>query len=89
MRRHHLPWIVLGSLALAGCGEDPGVESGSVPFKAAPTAGLDSMKAEMQKNMREKAYLKKDDEPGKPAAAPREAGESKSSAETKPATKGG
>jgi hypothetical protein len=82
--------VVLGALALAGCGEDPGIQQGTVPFKGTSTEGaLDSLKDEMQKNMRNRPYLKRDDESGKPADASKGAGESKPAAESKPATKGG
>ena len=82
--------IAIAALALAGCGEDPGIQQGTVPFKGTPTEGaLDSLKDEMQKNMRSRAYLKRDDESGKPADASKGAGESKPAAESKPATTGG
>ena len=66
------------------------IRQGTVPFKGTSTEGaLDSLKDEMQKNMKNKAYLKRDDESGKPADASKGAGESKPAAESKPATKGG
>jgi hypothetical protein len=60
--------IALGLLASAGCGEDPGVEQGTVPFKETPTESLNSLKSEMQKNMQTRAYLKRDVEANQPAA---------------------
>jgi hypothetical protein len=85
--------IALGLLASTGCGEDPGIQKGTVEFKGSPPEGLDSMAKEMQKNMQNRSYLKEKEanEAAKPADASKEAAETKpaaksaSEAETKPA----
>jgi hypothetical protein len=85
--------IALGLLASIGCGEDPGIQQGTVEFKGSPTKGLDLMTKEMQKNMQNRPYLKEKEanEAAKPADASKEASETKpaaksaSEAETKPA----
>ena len=92
MRRYHaleVAAIAVGALASTGCGQDPGIESGTVPFKSAPADQLKSMTNEMQKNMRDRPYLKKDEATGKPAADSGGTGESKPDTGSKPATKGG
>ena len=83
--------IVLGLMAVAGCGEDPGIDQGPVDFSGTRTEALGSMKNEMQKNMQNRPYAKEGSEAGKPGAASTEAAETKppteaaSGAETKPA----
>jgi hypothetical protein len=97
VRPHH-PGIIgtaLAMLALAGCGEDPGIEQGSVPFKKSPGEPYASQIDEMKKVSREQAYVKKGVEGGKPAADSgpvpdsKPAADSGPAADTKPATKGG
>jgi hypothetical protein len=96
MRRHRLGIVgaALAALALSGCGEDPGIEKGSVNFKKTDTEPLTSLTNEMKKTTQEKAHVKKSEGDGKPAAASKEAADSKpaadskGAADTKSATKG-
>jgi hypothetical protein len=78
--------IALAALALAGCGEDPGVEQGTVPFTGTNTAPLDPLSSEMKKKMQDKSYVKKSDGNGEPAAESKGAGESGPAAESRPST---
>ena len=52
--------IALAALALAGCGEDPGIEQGSVPFKGTNTEPLDPLINEMKKNMQEQVLCEEE-----------------------------
>jgi hypothetical protein len=97
VRPHH-PGIIgtaLAALALSGCGEDPGIEQGTVPFKKSPTEPYTSQINEMKKVAREQAYVKKSEEGGRPAADSRPADDSKPAPDSRPAadtqtaTKGG
>jgi len=98
MSRRHAPRlavIAMAALALTGCGEDPGIETGSVPFKGTDTSSLEPLRSDMVKNMQKQSYAKKAGDDGKPSAGsaeaggPSPAGESKTQAQPKPATKGG
>jgi hypothetical protein len=71
VRRDHLlavAAIAAVGLALAGCGEDPGIEEGSVHFQGTKTEALDPLVNDMKKKMRENSYLKNSAEDGKSAA---------------------
>jgi hypothetical protein len=84
VRPHH-PVIVataLAALALCGCGEDPGIEQGSVPFKKSRSEPYASQIDEMKKVVREQAYVKKSGGERKPAA------DTGPASDTRTATKG-
>jgi hypothetical protein len=77
--------IALAALATIGCGEDPGIEKGSVPFKGTNTSSLAPLRDDMTKNMQNRSYLKKSEADGRPAAVPDGAGGSGPAAAAKPA----
>jgi hypothetical protein len=77
--------IALAALATLGCGEDPGIEKGSVPFKGTNTSSLAPLRDDMTKNMQNRSYLKKSEDAGRPAAAPEGVGGSGPGAAAKPA----
>jgi hypothetical protein len=85
MRRHCLGivGVALAVFALAGCGETPSADKGSPDSKGANREQINSLANDMKKNMQEKTYLKKAEEPGKPAGESKEAGESKPAGESK------
>ena len=82
---------VLAALILSGCGEDPGIQQGTVPYKKSDTEPLTSLKNEMARKTQEKAHLKKSEEEDKPAADSKSkaAAQTKPAPETKPEPKGG
>jgi hypothetical protein len=89
MRGRHalgIAGFALASLALAGCGEDPGIQQGPVPFKSTNTEQFNSLTDQMKKTTQEQAHTKKSEEGRKATAAPKGAGEARPGAESKPAT---
>jgi hypothetical protein len=92
MRRRYPPGIVgiaIVTLALAGCGEDPGIQQGPVSFKSTSTEPFHAMSEQMKKITQERIHTKKSEGAGNSAAASKGAGESRPGAESKPAAKGG
>jgi hypothetical protein len=88
MRRRHPPGIAgipLAALALIGCGEDPAIQQGTVPFKSTRTEPFNALTDQMKKTTREKIHMKKAQGDSKPADASEGAGESRPGAESKPA----
>ncbi len=91
MRRRHPPEIAgisLVTIALIGCGEDPGIQQGTVPFKSTSTEPFKALSDQMKRTTQEKLHTKKSEVDGGPAAEP-EAAESRPGAVSKPAAKGG
>ena len=75
MRRHPPaaiagPAIAAMAMALPGCGDDPQLEQGTFPFRGSNTATLGPLRDEMTRAMRDRSYLKKGADDGRPAAAP-------------------
>lgn len=71
MRRHHprrIAGLAAAALALAGCGEDPGIEEGVVPPRGTDTSSLAPLRDDMIKNMQDRSYLKKSGGEGESAA---------------------
>jgi hypothetical protein len=87
MRRRTLAMAAMAMVAMAldGCGEDPGIEQGTVPWKGSDTAPLDPLKSQMTKNMQDKSYIHKGEEGEKPAGESKPAAESKPAGESRPA----
>lgn len=81
--------LALAALAVEGCGEDPGIQQGTLPFAGTDTAPLEPMSSEMKKKMHDKSYVNKLDENGKVSAGPARAAESRPAGEPKPAKKDG
>ena len=80
MRRGRPPGIAgiaLAALASAGCGEDPGIEQGTVPFKSTSTEPFRPLADQMKTTTQGKIHTKKSGEDSKPAAASKGAGESR------------
>jgi hypothetical protein len=84
-----LAGIAIVALALVGCGEDPGIQQGTVPFKSTGTEPFNALSEQMKKTTRDKLHTKKSEGARDPAAASKGAGASQPGAESKPATKGG
>ena len=76
----------LTALALSGCGEDPGVEQGSVPFKGTSTESLNALSNQM-KNKAQEQVKKADDEKADEARKP--ADEARKPADARPGAKRG
>jgi hypothetical protein len=77
--------IALAALALDGCGEDPGIQQGTVPFQGTNTAPLDPLTSQMKKKMQDKSYVNKSEEGDKPAGESKPTTESRPAADSKPA----
>ncbi len=78
----------LAALVLSGCGEDPGVEQGSVPYKGTSTESLKALSNEMKRKTQEQ--VKKDEKEKAGEAKDRAADKATKPAapESKPAVKG-
>ena len=73
MRRHRpstIAALAMAAAALAGCGEDPGIEEGLVPPKSTDTSPLVPLRDDMIKRMRDRSYLRKSGGAVPPPAAP-------------------
>jgi hypothetical protein len=77
--------IAIAALALAGCGEDPGIQQGTVPFQSTSTGPFHSLSDQMKKTTRGGLHTKKSEGGGKPAAVPQGVSESQPGAGSKPA----
>jgi hypothetical protein len=48
--------LALAAMAAAGCGEDPHLEQGPVPFKGTDTSSFAPLRDEMMKKMRDQSH---------------------------------